>query len=261
MRIITPNNHPENVAVFFANSMEQAICAADRAMQREGIQAALWFSKPADLDLTQEVLLQQAFLRTSKQPPGAATTIDANRDPKSLQITVHVRKSDKQLSFGHRRKKERQLPRRFDASKHLDQTRMENIWALSRIFPQVQLGVRHELRGYFNPHFDSSKSNVSPPQAGLPFLGRRVRILNSRKGSGTLVYDLQGKIITKRFGKLPDDELARLPRAWQVAAGSYLFIGGEDWGPEKSILHTPEEFAFDDPAQRRVLDVYDCSRR
>ena len=63
MRIITPESHPSNIAVFTAASFYDALGHADDANARPGIQASLWFRQPAPPALDSEIKLAQEFER------------------------------------------------------------------------------------------------------------------------------------------------------------------------------------------------------
>jgi hypothetical protein len=252
MRTVTPLNHPKNVVVFTAASLSEAIPLADAAMRQDGIQGAVWFSKPCDIDFEKEVLLRRAFRRGTRGWRNESGMVSDSIGKTAAEVTIRLT-AKQRFKFGYRRNT-------ANARRCLDKTRIENMLALQTIFHSVKLGVRHEVKTKINPHFDSKEAEMEVTDTTRLFFGRRLRVLNSRAGAGTLVYDLDGKPLRQKAGTLSEPEY-HLPEAWQVGVGSYLFLGGDDWGRDKSILHTSPDFVANDELYPRVLDVYDCHHR
>jgi hypothetical protein len=255
MQTISLTEHPKNITVFEAAHMDEAVLKADDALKNDGIQGVVWFEKPAPMTPEKEVLLKTAYIAAMRTVRNDVSTEAQRLRAVLLENDQREGKTGK-LSFSPYEGEQ-------NAAEHLDASRLKTITALSAHFPHTRLTVKYEKRVPFYPHYDRS-GTIEPTKIDKTklFGGRCIRILTTREGEGTLAYDLEGRVLKKGF-KWQGFGKVDLPTPWQLAAGSFMFLPGCDWGRDKALLHSSPSHNEDEsvaPTQpTRILDVYDCS--
>lgn len=149
MRTITLTDHPSNIAVFEATGMYEAVHKADKAFRQDGIQGAIWASKPVPLIREQE----------AEYGPSAYRLAGNASQPSSV----------------------------YGPSLRLDQTRYENLRDLSKIFAWAALEVRRSRSGLGieSAHIDGKDYRMEDPEK--LFFGFEMRMICAREKFGTLV--------------------------------------------------------------------------
>lgn len=258
MRIVSLNNHPDNIVVFKAATMSEAIITADEALRQNGIQGVVWEKSAVPIDTEFEGLLRKAYkLAVVGKDNTKSAIIDTSIGIGNAQTTIKLEQEDKlKPKFGFIQR-EGVENKKHDASLYLEAVRTDNMKAFANRFPSVQLCIRHEKRSLFNPHYDGGKDDLDPIDENKIFGGRSIRILSGRHQKGTLIYDLKGETLKRKFSLSGEGKLI-LPDAWEVGKGNYLFFGGNSWGKDKALLHSSPEFTANNDEDARVLDVYDC---
>ncbi|MCI5060210.1 MAG: hypothetical protein MRY79_03970 [Alphaproteobacteria bacterium] len=246
---MTLNNHPENIIVFKAHNMEEALQKADQAFRRNGILGTVWLSDDAGYKYANDIPLRQTnntLLALEKGKDISASPMSATGD-----VIIRLGCAD-EFTLAHKSDTRQQI------LKHTSPERLSNMRKLTSHFNLVRLHIRYENQTAFHPHYDSENAPKKPPQHDKLFKGRRLRILCSRSGPGTWIYDMKEPRVSSMFNLFSKKPL---PEPWEAPVGSYVFLGGDDWGRENALFHSSPKFKSSSPNVPRVLDVYDCFPR
>ena len=230
MRKISLTNYPDNVAVLDADSMFEAALKASDEMKSPDIQAALWLRKENGYNSLRDKRLKKHFGTVIKSRTGnpvntsVAVNLNTNTNPNN---DIRIGKAGGQsISF-----------------QTYDFTRSKAIRDLGKIFSLVRLTIRYQSECIRSPHVDCSTADITEVDDQKLFGGRRIRILDSRRASGTYLFER-------------DDIEMKNP--WETPLHSPLFIGGGDWGKGRGLLHSEPNFLAGAVSGQRVVDVYDC---
>jgi hypothetical protein len=256
--IISADNHPANIVVFQACGIEEACRRADEAINRDGIQGAVWQKTPEQIG--EKTKFGEAYKHIQTTPANTLHSLTG------IAFGILNRHYGRFLyrSFDNGEDIRFKLSRDFMApNKHFEASIAQEIFQLAQMF--TSLTVDRRIRPISNPyveaHYDGESGPYLEQNKDLLFNGYDVRILAPRQKDGTYIFDTDGKrgayMCSQRDdGRSTNLELISKLQPWAIAPGQYLFMHGL-YRHDKALLHDRPtyEATKEDP---RVIDVFDC---
>lgn len=229
MRSIKPDQHPDNICVFTAESLMEALLKADTAC-REGYKAAIWFNPGQALDTSPSHLLTADFMK--HQPP---------------DLRIHFLRSAK-LGRQYRRESYKMPAPGLDPA--IERRRFSTLPHLRIAFEEVIPDGRCQMSADYAPHTDEEPHPEKPAQPENLFNGQHVKVLRAHNVAGTYVFDEKDK---RRFDEMGSDAFAaRVYPKWVMSIGDVAFFQG-------GFLHSTEKFKLTEGKTPRTIDIQDCS--
>lgn len=230
MRPFSLKHHPDNVAVFNASSMIDALLLADNA-HRKGAHAGIWVNPKEAMESpykNDKAIEEQASRHTELAP--------------HLQRSRELAKQFSKQSYKMR-------AHGLDAK--IEQRRFAGLMSLRIVFREVVPEGRVQSFADYAPHLDPDPAPDIPAQPENLFQGKHVKILCIQHGDGMLGFDERDR---KRFETMGSDEFTRAVHPkWYMNPGDIAFFQGR-------FLHSAAKFQLRDDQVPRVADIQDCSR-
>jgi hypothetical protein len=229
MRPITLDDHPDNICVFSAKSLAEALLKGDAAY-REGYQAAIW-SAPG-----------QAL---AKHTMPSLSTAAVQGQPSDLQ--PHYIRAAKLTRQFFRESYKMPAP---GLDRATEQSRFAGLPVLRLAFQQVIAEGRCQMHADYAPHTDIDPYPEVRPQPENIFEGKHVKILRVHNVAGTYAFDDRDK---KRFDEMgSDDFTAHVLPKWYIPIGDVAIF-------QDDFLHSAASFKLEERQTPRVIDIQDCS--
>ena len=229
MRSITLDKHPDNVCVFTAGSLMEALLKADTA-HREGYKAGIWANPGTAMSRRQDHIVSPDFI--SRQ---------------SAELRPHFQRAAK-LGLQYARESYKMPAPGLDPE--IERSRFSGLPLLRTVFKKVIPEGRCQMFSDYAPHTDEEPLPEKAAQPENLFSGQNVKVLCVHNVAGFYIFDQRDK---HRFDEMGSDTFTdNIHPKWHVNIGDVGFFQG-------GFLHSAPKFKLAEGQTPRAVDIQDCS--